>query len=64
MRVGGQRFLVIGVMESKGQFLGFDIDDAVYIPVALAVALFNSRNELMEIDLRSPTGRRRLGASG
>jgi putative ABC transport system permease protein len=50
VRVGGQRFTVIGVMESKGQFIGFDIDDAVYIPVALAMPLFN-RDELMEIDL-------------
>ena len=51
VRVGGQRFLVIGVMESKGQFLGFDIDDAIYIPIALAMPLFN-RDELHEIDLQ------------
>ena len=50
VRVGGQRLLVIGIMESKGQFLGFDLDDAVYIPVANAEALFNSAT-LMEIDL-------------
>lgn len=50
VRIAGRRFLVIGVMESKGQFLGFDIDDAVYVPVALALALFN-RDELMEIDV-------------
>ncbi len=49
-RVGGQRFLVIGVMQSKGQFLGFDIDDSAYIPVALAERLFN-RDELQEIDV-------------
>ncbi|MCK4413138.1 MAG: ABC transporter permease [Candidatus Eisenbacteria sp.] len=50
VRIGGQRFLVIGIMESKGQFLGFDIDDAVYIPVALAMPLFN-QDELQEIDV-------------
>lgn len=50
VRVGGQRFLVIGVMESKGQFLGFDIDDAAYIPIALAMPLFNQA-DLIEIDL-------------
>ncbi len=50
VRIGGQRFLVIGMMASKGQFLGFDIDDAVYIPVALAKQLFN-RDDLAEIDL-------------
>ncbi|MBM3288484.1 MAG: FtsX-like permease family protein, partial [Candidatus Eisenbacteria bacterium] len=49
VRIGGQRFLVIGIMEPKGQFLGFDIDDAVYIPVATAMPLFN-RSDLHEID--------------
>ena len=51
VRVGGQRFRVIGIMESKGQFLGFDIDDAIYIPVALAMPLFN-RDALHEIDVQ------------
>jgi putative ABC transport system permease protein len=50
VRIAGQRFLVIGVMESKGQFLGIDIDDSIYIPVALAMPLFN-RDDLQEIDL-------------
>jgi putative ABC transport system permease protein len=30
-------------MESKGQLLGFDLDDAVYIPAARALGLFNRR---------------------
>jgi len=50
VRIAGQRFLVIGVMESKGQFLGIDIDDSIYIPVSLAMPLFN-RDDLQEIDL-------------
>lgn len=50
LRVGGDRYRVIGVMERKGQFLGFDLDDAVYIPAAKALELFN-RESLMEIDL-------------
>ena len=50
VRIAGQRFLVIGVMESKGQFLGFDIDDAAYIPVSVAMPLFN-RDDLLEIDV-------------
>ena len=41
VEIGGSRFLVIGVMESKGQFLGIDIDDRAYIPVASALRLFN-----------------------
>lgn len=50
IRVGGSRFRVIGVMESKGQLLGFDLDDAVYIPAAKSMELFN-RDSLMEIDI-------------
>ncbi len=48
--VGGSRYRVIGVMESKGTVLGFDLDDTVYIPAARALALFN-RESLFEIDL-------------
>jgi len=48
IRVGGERYRVIGVMESKGQVLGFDLDDTVYIPVGRALELFN-RESLMEI---------------
>jgi putative ABC transport system permease protein len=50
VRISGQRYLVIGLMESKGQFLGFDIDDSVYIPVADSQRLFN-RDALQEIDV-------------
>jgi putative ABC transport system permease protein len=50
VRVGGVRFRVIGVMESKGQLLGFDLDDAVYIPADLAMQIFN-KESLMEIDV-------------
>jgi putative ABC transport system permease protein len=50
VRISGQRFLVTGIMEAKGQFLGFDIDDAVYIPVENARQMFN-REALQEIDL-------------
>lgn len=48
IRVGGERYRVIGVMESKGQILGFDMDDTVFIPVARALDMFN-REGLMEI---------------
>ncbi len=50
IRVGGDRYRVIGVMESKGTLLGFDLDDAVYIPVARSLELFN-RDSLFEIDV-------------
>ena len=50
VRIGGDRYRVIGVMESKGQVLGFDLDDAVYIPAARGLELFN-REGLFEIDV-------------
>jgi putative ABC transport system permease protein len=50
LRVGGQRYRVVGVMESKGQMLGFDLDDTVFIPAARALELFN-RPGLMEIQV-------------
>ena len=50
VRVGTARFRVVGVMESKGMYLGFDLDELAYIPVSRALQLFNSP-ELNEIDL-------------
>lgn len=50
IRVGGQRYRVVGVMAAKGQVLGFDLDDTVYLPAARALELFN-REGLMEIDV-------------
>ena len=50
VRVAGGRFRVIGVMQPKGQMMGFDIDDIAILPVASALRLFN-QDELMEIDL-------------
>ncbi len=50
VRIGGERYRVIGVMESKGQMLGFDLDDAVYIPTSRAMAMFN-RDGLQEINV-------------
>jgi putative ABC transport system permease protein len=57
VRIGGEQYRVLGVMESKGQMLGFDLDDAVYIPAGRALALFN-RESLMEIDLLYAAGSR------
>jgi len=50
IRIGGDRYRVIGTLESKGQVLGFDLDDAVYIPTQRGLAMFN-RDSVMEIDL-------------
>lgn len=50
IRIGTDRYRVIGVMEKKGQMLGFDMDDTVYIPANKALEMFD-RESLMEIDI-------------
>lgn len=50
VRIGGASFRVLGVLGSKGQFLGLDLDDSVYVPVATAQRLFN-RDDLLSIDV-------------
>jgi len=50
LRIGGSRFLVIGVMASKGQTLGFDMDDVVFIPTRSALQLLNKEG-VGEIDI-------------
>jgi len=50
IRIGGETYRVIGSMQPKGQMLGFDLDDTVYIPVARAMAMFD-RESLMEVDV-------------
>ncbi|MDA8137304.1 MAG: ABC transporter permease [Desulfobacteraceae bacterium] len=55
IRIGGEHYRITGVMESKGQMLGFDLDDAVYIPAGRSLALYN-RESLMEIDLLYAAG--------
>jgi putative ABC transport system permease protein len=50
IRIGADRFRVIGVMQPKGQMLGLDLDDTVYIPSGMAMAMFD-RQSLMEIDV-------------
>lgn len=50
LRVGGERYRIVGVLAPKGQMLGYDLDDIVYIDAQRALTLFN-RAGLMEIDL-------------
>jgi len=50
IRIGGETYRIIGSMQAKGQMLGFDLDDTVYIPVARAMAMFD-RESLMEVDV-------------
>jgi putative ABC transport system permease protein len=41
-RIGDRRFRVIGVISKRGQSVGMDMGDVVFIPVASAQALFNT----------------------
>lgn len=50
VHIGGNRFRVIGVMAPKGQFLGTDLDDMIYIPANKGLQIFN-RESLMEVDI-------------
>jgi putative ABC transport system permease protein len=55
IRIGGDRYRIVGVMESKGQVLGFDLDDTVYVPLARGLEMFN-REGLAEINVLYPEG--------
>lgn len=55
IRVGGDRYRVIGVMAAKGQMLGFDLDDTIFIPVNKTLEMFN-REGVMEIDILYEAG--------
>ncbi len=49
LQIGGSRFRIIGVMSPKGNVLGFDLDDTVFMPTARALEVFN-RQGVMEIN--------------
>jgi len=50
LRIAGEGYRIVAVMAPKGKMLGFDLDDAVYVPVRRALDLFE-RDGLMEIDI-------------
>jgi putative ABC transport system permease protein len=43
LRLGEERFKVIGVMSPRGVSLGTDLDEVVHVPVAQALGLFDQR---------------------
>lgn len=55
IRVGGDRYRIVGVMARKGQMLGFDLDDTIFIPVNKTLEMFN-REGVMEIDILYESG--------
>ncbi len=48
IRVGNMQFTVIGVLEPRGQVLGVDVDDTLFIPAERAMELYN-RDGVAEI---------------
>ena len=55
IRIGNDRYRVIGTMAPKGQMLGFDLDDTIFLPIDKALEMFN-RESLMEIDILYEAG--------
>lgn len=55
VRIGSDRYRVIGVLAPKGQMLGFDLDDTVFIPAGKAMQMFD-REGVMEIDVTYDEG--------
>ena len=47
-RIGDRRFRIVGVLAASGEGLGMNSDELVFVPVALAQAMFNS-NTLFRI---------------
>ncbi|MBZ5639807.1 MAG: ABC transporter permease [Acidobacteriia bacterium] len=43
LRIGDERYRVIGVMVPRGTSLGIDLDEAVHVPVVPVMKLFNRR---------------------
>ncbi len=48
IRIGNMQFTVIGVLETRGQVLGVDVDDTLFIPAERAMELYN-RDGVSEI---------------
>jgi putative ABC transport system permease protein len=53
IRVSGERFLVVGILERKGDFLGVSRDSLVFIPIEKAFALFGREfAETVVVDMK------------
>jgi putative ABC transport system permease protein len=55
IRIGQTRCRVIGALRPKGEFLGIDLDDSIFIPVGLGLDLFD-REGVMQIDTMFAAG--------
>jgi len=46
LKIGNQRFVVIGILKEKGSLHGINYDDTVLIPATTAIKLFNGNDKL------------------
>jgi putative ABC transport system permease protein len=44
LRIGDERYRIIGVMAARGTSLGTDLDEVVHVPVRQALRMFNTRS--------------------
>jgi putative ABC transport system permease protein len=66
VRIGDRRVRVIGVLKPTGQGLGMNTDEVVFVPVALAQAMFNSNTMfrvLIEARSRNHINEAKTGAA-
>lgn len=53
IRIGGRRCEVIGVLEKKGSFLGFDQDSRIYVPITRGFLMYgNPRRNIASVSVR------------
>ncbi len=50
VRIAGARLRVVGIMESKGEMLAFDLDEVAYVDLATGMRIFDT-DELSQIDV-------------
>lgn len=55
VRVDGRRFQVVGVMESKGSFLGQSNDNLVWAPITRLFAIYGDVDRNIAYDVRAPS---------
>jgi putative ABC transport system permease protein len=55
--IGGDEYMVVGMMEERGQLIGISLDDFVFVPYGAALNLFGEETEgntFLEVSIRSP----------
>ncbi len=56
VKIAGRPFTVVGVLERRGRFLGFDLDNVVHVPFSAFRGIFGGKRS-MEIVVLAPPGR-------